>query len=527
VTLPSPAGGVFSGVAVGPGGAFHVAVRYPAAVAPGVFGRLLRIDPASGAVTVVSTLPAPDAGSALSAPAFDAQGRLWVAWVGLRSPTLTVARIAEGAAVETYQAPAPSYGTNGEIQFRASGMWVRMGDAVHRLVGAALVAQPHGVPVLEEGSLVIADDISLDGGRSFYNNTREVFAVEGSPTLLASGNRIMRRHSPAMFAVTGEFWTSFFPRAINRVVATDGGLVALADEWRVSEVGSSVTRLLWHAGAVTDPPFATGPLSETFAGWLTQANALRAQAVLPPLIGDPAISRAAENHSRYWTLNTPTGGLSLHSETPGNPGFTGASASDRCGAAGAPAFCSEVMSSSIAGWVSTAYHRGLIMNPLSLLVGGGVVPGGPTVMNGGEDGNLLVGRAMYPRGAYSGPLSFIGELPDPAAACRASGQQVTLPLGLPVSLWVPGGTLSDYRITPAGGQPLRSCTLPGGLLLPDDALLAGTTYDVSAVWQPTALAAAQPIAWQFSTAPRSTATPPPPPVAPPTPPPPPPAGVIR
>ncbi|MEJ7798644.1 MAG: hypothetical protein WKF42_09105 [Solirubrobacteraceae bacterium] len=106
-------------------------------------------------------------------------------------------------------------------------------------------------------------------------------------------------------------------------MATDGGVVVLRDEWRSPRAISSSFRMLWHAGAVTDTPFSTGPLSETFTRWLTDANALRAQAGIPPLLGDTAISTAAENHSLYWTLNAPSASVSAHDETSGPPGSPG------------------------------------------------------------------------------------------------------------------------------------------------------------------------------------------------------------
>ena len=512
---PNGASGSFSGVVVGPDGAFYLALRYATALSPGVFGRLLRINPADATVSIVSTLPVPDGTGSLSAPGFDAQARPWVAWVPAGSPTLTVARIAGGAATDTHQAPAPTYASaNGEVQFRVSGMWVRMGNTAYRLTGGALAAAPRGIPVLEEGSLMIGrTGLSLDGGQTFHN-TASVFAVEGNPALLGSQNTVMRRYSPAMFSTTAQSWPNTSP-IINRVLPTNGGLVALADQWREPRNGTGY-RMLWHAGALTDQPFSTGPTSATFTTWLNQSNAFRAQAGLPPLVGDVAISTAAENHSRYWTLNTPSASVSWHSETPGTPGFTGASPSDRCGFAGAPAFCSEIMLGSIPGWVTSASHRDLIMHPGSLLVGGGVVPGGPSVMDGGQAGNLLVGAVMFPRGAYSGPLQAGGESPDPATACRASGQQVTAPLGTPVSLWVPGGTVSNFQLTPAGGAPLRSCTF-SGVLLPDDALLPATTYTASLLWSASTVLAAQPVTWQFTTAPGPT-PPPPPAVVPPPPP---------
>ncbi len=512
-TGPNAVRGEFSGVVVGPDRAFYVAVRYPYALSAGVFGRLLRIEPANGAVSIVGNLPAPDANAALSAPAFDAQGRLWVAWVPGGSTTLTVARIAGGTAAEIYQAPAPNTAfANGEIQFRSSGMWVRVGNLVYRLVGGALVSADRGIPVFEEGSLMItAGAMSLDGGQTSRLVTR-VQAVEGNPQLLASDYRLLRRYSPAMFSATAQSW----PKAgtlMTRAVATDGGVVVFSDQWREPRINTESFRMLWHAGAVTDPPFSTGPLTETFTRWLTVANRLREQAGLPPLLGDPAIATAAQNHSRYWTLNTPSASVSAHSETPGTPGFTGAGPSERCAYAGAPPSCGEIMYSAgfadpIGTWVATVGHAGLIMSPTSLTVGGGQVAGGPAVMDGGENGGLLVGPTMFPQGSYSGPLWLASEYPDESAGCQSSGQGSGS--GRPIFVWVPGGALSGFTLTPAGGQPLRTCDV-GDVYLPDGGLSYTTTYTASVRWQPTPNTAAQQITWQFTTGER----PPTPPVTPP------------
>ena len=133
-----------------------------------------------------------------------------------------------------------------------------------------------------------------------------------------------------------------------------------------------------NEGPAADLPFATGPLSALFTDWLTRANAFRAQAGLPPLLGDPAIGAASENHSRYWTLNVPTAGANVHSETPGTPGYTGQSPSARCMATGAA--CSSEVSSVADG------RRGLVdllglppllatTAPTALSVGGGRVCG--------------------------------------------------------------------------------------------------------------------------------------------------------
>jgi hypothetical protein len=496
-TGPSNTNASFAGISVGGDGAFYMAAAYPYASPSGTFGALLRVNPDDGVVTTVSTLPIMQANPRVSAPAFDAQGRAWIAWTPRDSSVLTLARIAGGAAVETYTGTTtPRWESNAEIQFRASGTWVSMGGEVFRVSGGTLVPRAQGMPSLEEGSLVITDRVSVDGGQSFYNTTRGAFAVEGDPTLLGDDSGIMRRYSPAMFAATAARWPLQAGGApINRVIAMDGGFVALHDGWRQPLVTQSSFSLLWHPGPVADLPFATGPLSPLFTSWLTEANGFRAQAGLPPLVGDPAITAASENHSRYWAMNVPAAGMDVHSEYAGTPGYTGQSPSQRCAATGA--FCvSEVSTSltdAVGWWTSSVYHRFLTMAPTALYVGGGRAPGGPAIMNGGQTGGLLVGPVVFPRGTYNGPSTFSYEFPE----CE-SKPQVTDPLGPAVSVWVPGGTLSGFTLSPAGGQPLAACTMPGGsVLLPEDPLIPDT-YTASVNWQPSAYTPSQTITWQFT-----------------------------
>lgn len=67
---------------------------------------------------------------------------------------------------------------------------------------------------------------------------------------------------------------------------------------------------------------------------IARANHFRAEASLPPLLGDAHLTQASENHSRYGTLNPPPPAdqpLSYHNETPGAPGFTGVDRAHRSG----------------------------------------------------------------------------------------------------------------------------------------------------------------------------------------------------
>ncbi len=185
--------------------------------------------------------------------------------------------------------------------------------------------------------------ISLDGGVSFLNDSSGAVPVERDPTLLVTRGRVVRRHSAAFWRATDLAVPA--GSGATRVLRLPedgpggGGLVVVSDRWRNTSATSLAADAYvgLHTGPVPDTPFSIGRLSALFSGWVARSNALRAQAGLPPLIGDAAISRAAENHSRYWTLNPSPPrerALDVHREVPGTPGFTGVTVPDRCEAVG-------------------------------------------------------------------------------------------------------------------------------------------------------------------------------------------------
>ncbi len=109
---------------------------------------------------------------------------------------------------------------------------------------------------------------------------------------------------------------------------------------------------------------STMSASDTVA-W-EQIATLRGKLRMDPLDCNDAITKAAQAHSSYIEQN---GGALTHSQTPGKPGFTGASFSDRMKAAGftgpgSPMF--EVVHSigdpagailGQGGWINSLYHR--------------------------------------------------------------------------------------------------------------------------------------------------------------------------
>lgn len=91
----------------------------------------------------------------------------------------------------------------------------------------------------------------------------------------------------------------------------------------------------------TDAPLSThataGP--EVFQRALADINArYRRPLGLRDLVWDPLLAKAAQNHADYYALNKT---FSAHDETPGRPGFTGATPEARCAAVGYPGFCGE------------------------------------------------------------------------------------------------------------------------------------------------------------------------------------------
>jgi hypothetical protein len=517
-----------AGVVVGPDGAFYVGSTLPSAP-DGQYGRIIRVDPATAAVTTLPMVIPVQSGARMSPPAWDATGRIWVAYTNgsFSNCQITLARLADTGIPEfSFNAAAPAGPlAPSEITFLPSGTYVRTGaadaysassGATYKITGTTLTEAINGVPTMETGDVVMTSrSLSLDGGASWldggvtptgwHQDGSDV--VEGNPAFLYYGGRISHRYSAALWSGTG---LTYPDKTVNRVIQTDAGLVAVYDQFKdqsVDSFGSNAVRYLgWHSGAVPDAPPSTGPISATLTGWLQRANQLRGTAGLPPLVGDPRISQASENHSRYWTLNSPdpTNPLSLHNETPGTPGYTGFAAFQRCDAVGAT--CGgEIMygagvTQPIDGWAASLYHRGLILNPKALVVGGAQVPGGPAVMNNGTDsGGLVVAPIMYPSGRYDGDLSFSGEVPDPRQACAQDGQPLTRAMGVVISIWVPGGDTSGFTLTPAGGAPMHGCTQLHSFI-PDGSLQPGTTYTATVVWTPTPQLGPRTISWQFTTA---------------------------
>lgn len=310
---------------------------------------------------------------------------------------------------------------------------------------------------------------------------RDVQALPGHPNYAVFPGYyagLVRNFAEGMWAPTGRQWAA---------TVSGGVLLPAVDGRRLEFVGGPLDAALLLPG---------DPQPTDSADMINEANRMRAAVGLLPLIGDAKIAQAAHNHSVYWTLNQSHG--SSHWETPGTPGFTGADPSERCAAVGA--VCgAEVMysgmekgSDAVQGWIATAFHRGLLMNSGVYRVGGGLALPGPAVMDAaGSLWSAPVGKPFgYPRGTYTGPLSYSGEIPDPASYCSA--RSISAPFGTAISIQLPG--LSDdapdhVSVREVGGHEVAGCLLSQMdefdpvVFQPDDALRPATTYEATATWQ--------------------------------------------
>lgn len=324
-----------------------------------------------------------------------------------------------------------------------------------------------------------ADRVSWDAGAHWAEVSEfadPVPRVSGPTRFLIADGGIAERYSPFLYRGVG----SAFPTGTSRYATIDAGSALAA----YNEQAIYVEPLPLPAA----PP-TIGPVPADSAGLIARADLFRADAGLPPLTGDAAISQAALNHSLYTVLNQTDPSISAHYETAGRPGFTGSDPGERCEAVGATCF-GEVMYAPVAdpvgGWLATVYHRTLPGSPELGLVGGGEANGGWFVMDSGAERNVLVEPFGYPVGRWRGEGDFSGEIPDPIDVCHRLGQAIDYPAGVAVTLFLPdgAGTVQKVEVRAHGSsKPLKGCLLgESGSFIPDDPLVKGTTYDVHAEW---------------------------------------------
>ncbi|CAH1059339.1 CAP domain-containing protein [Paenibacillus pseudetheri] len=173
----------------------------------------------------------------------------------------------------------------------------------------------------------------------------------------------------------------------------------------------------------------TGYTSDQLEG-LQFLNEVRTRAGIPPVQLNAAITKAAISHAEFYNANqADLPGLNAHSEISGNPGYTGQSVMARMKAAGwvsgAQGYATgEVMhfqqkssKAAIQGWLDTAYHRDIILDPRYTEIGIGLALGTAVLDAGGPGKTQPVGGgiSVYPYDQQTDvPVGFYGnEMPNP------------------------------------------------------------------------------------------------------------------
>ena len=326
------------------------------------------------------------------------------------------------------------------------------------------------------GSRVTEGGITSGG----FTNTQEFSPVPGHPDVLVdqSSGFLFPRVGEGIWAYTGRPFLASSSQGV--VVTTD---------WRRN-------RIQVIAGPLADALKPQGdPQPPDSAAMIDETNRMRSEANLPSLVGDARLAAAAHNHAVYMQLNQYLD----HNEDSGKPGFTGGEPWERCVAVGFPFQCGEIANyagdfgsrMSVQVWIATAFHRDMLTSPGVGPIGGGfVTPGGWSVMNAPSDSRHYLGDAIgYPRGTYTGPLWYSGEIPDPAASC-ADGS-ISAPYGTAISLNLPDNGLKwpdSITLRDGVGTTVRGCLLredhgsSAAVFQPDDPLKPWTTYSVTASW---------------------------------------------
>ncbi|WP_339176900.1 CAP domain-containing protein [Paenibacillus sp. FSL R5-0701] len=142
-----------------------------------------------------------------------------------------------------------------------------------------------------------------------------------------------------------------------------------------------------HASAASATMVSQGGFTQDQLDGLAYLNEIRAKVGVGPLELDARLSQASQAYAAYYNT-TQFKGRTAHEEGPGTPGFTGVTAGNRGKAAGWPnKSVAEVMSfnnattrQAIDAWLSTAYHRKIILDKQYTSVGIGL-QNGTAVMN--------------------------------------------------------------------------------------------------------------------------------------------------
>jgi uncharacterized protein YkwD len=233
-------------------------------------------------------------------------------------------------------------------------------------------------------------------------------------------------------------------------------------------------------------------------------NFRRAQLGVPVLAHNSMLELAAQGHADYQRINNSV----THLQTPGLPGFTGATLADRLANAGyvlvRPYAYGEIISAtaSSSGFVlaeelvTAIYHRFVMFEPVFKEMGTGaaLTTGNYSYFtcdmaaSNGYGSGLGGGRAAnYPvNGQTLVPTSFLSdnETPDPVPGQNEVGYPISMHADITATM-----TVQSFTVRAHGGAPLVTRLLShatdaetptsAAAIVPLAVLQAGTSYDVT------------------------------------------------
>ncbi|MDP9109102.1 MAG: CAP domain-containing protein [Pseudomonadota bacterium] len=269
---------------------------------------------------------------------------------------------------------------------------------------------------------------------------------------------------------------------------------------------------------------APAPSNNTAADGFADFNYRRQQMGLPVVSRNGNIDVAAQGHSNYQNVNDTI----THTQTAGKPAFTGVSVLDRLTAAqyvfnpsNGYAYGEVIAASGDLSGVNNAedlitaiYHRFVIFEPKFREAGAGSVGFSATGYNyftvdfaaNGLSGGIGAGQVgLYPFPNETGIVPIFRnhqESPDPVPSQDGVGYPVSVHADIDTTL-----TVSQFTITPRGGQPLQTKLLShatdtetpasAAAIVPLTVLGAATTYDVQFVGTVSGLPVTR--NWSFTT----------------------------
>ena len=490
---------------------------------------------------LVSTLKVDLPSGLVSAPAWDAQQRIWVAvsrpGTGDRAQVSVYRLNGDGSIAQQLDGTLPQndvlfmrfVGSTGYVG-NESGTLRMNGDKLELISGGVsdpprFLQQDLWPELAGDGALVTWHAVSPDGGRNFVYTDRQQIAVHGNPDLLMRfpftdqpAPVILRRCNSFVFCDTGVQ----VPAGVGSLWQTPGGIVAVSAESTAATGFFAPNAALFaiDRSAIPRQAATIGNVTASSRALMARLNFHRQRAGLPPLIVDARLDAAALAHARYLLRHVRRGRLNLsnaHVERPGVAGFTGKDPAARCQAAGTACSNEEVLTGPHPSdeLVSLYYHRNVPMSPYTQY-GGAAVAGPYTVYE--EDGHaqaFVTKPSGYPNGHYDGPLSLQGpELPSPYELCRPIADARTYH-GVPITFTSPGREPArpqnlqvQVRVGPdvsvistrlyVGARAVPGCQ-NNGTFLPKPALRRHTTYTAKARWRPNPDAPVQTYTWKFRT----------------------------